>query len=413
MRRLYLINSASCLPFASQHDARSKRMRVGFKLKVRLIPQWSDAESPARMCWLLRSTFLFPSASKVYVSLCVMWCGADLWDTEEQCQCQAHPLRWVFISIQWRQDLSDAWFYFDSMTTRSKESQWVPGAKFIFSSNNKLKNTFAWLIWKTKSRSVEQREQCQHCTTSLPILVAGSLYKTVQRFLGSFVWIRPILTGNKTCSKFCIYQSLRGKFLSQSMFCGTGLLPWFPQRFCWPPGFNKTCARTISLNNKVILLPTPAALQKIDALLPYIVLPHPLVRQHGLLFSLSCTSPPRWWQEAKICWNQLSVGNPIETSCVQLMNLPEDTANHQSGMTALDLHCSTLEFSEPLTQFAVVFLPWFMTCWITRPVEFSIDKDWSGIARIFNYKSIAEQNLVVVAWELLRSLDSPTCERAI
>jgi hypothetical protein len=59
---------------------------------------------------------------------------------------------------------------------------------------------------------------------------------------------------------------------------------------------------------------------------------------------LACTSPPCWWQESKISWNQLSVGNAIKTRCIPLMNLPEGTANHQSGMTALDLHCSTLEF---------------------------------------------------------------------
>ena len=67
--------------------------------------------------------------------------------------------------------------------------------------------------------------------------------------------------------------------------------------------------------------------------------------------------------------------------------------------------------SDPLAQFAVVFLPWFMT-WITRACWILNWQGRAGIACIFNKKSIAEQNSVVVAWELLRSLDLLTCKRA-
>jgi hypothetical protein len=42
---------------------------------------------------------------------------------------------------------------------------------------------------------------------------------------------------------------------------------------------------------------------------------------------------------------------------------------------------------------------------VHRPVEFSIDKERAGIARILKFVSIAEKISVVVAWELLRSLD--------
>ena len=65
----------------------------------------------------------------------VMW-YADLGDIKEQCQCQAHPLRWVF-SFKFDGDKIN--LSHDFISTRwSKGSQWVPGAKFI-SSSNKLK----------------------------------------------------------------------------------------------------------------------------------------------------------------------------------------------------------------------------------------------------------------------------------
>jgi hypothetical protein len=116
----------------------------------------------------------------------------------------------------------------------------------------------------------------------------------------------------------------------------------------------------------------------------------------------------------KICWKQSSEGNAMQTTFIRLMNLPEDTANHQSGMTASsDLHFSTLEFSP---------IPWPSLWYFFRPdswrgshgpVEFSFDKERAGIAYILNYKSIFEQNSVDVAWELPRSLDLPTCKRAL
>jgi hypothetical protein len=93
--------------------------------------------------------------------------------------------------------------------------------------------------------------------------------------------------------------------------------------------------------------------------------------------------------------------------------LPEDTANHQSGMTASDLHFSTFGISsDPLTQFAVVFSALIHDVDHTGLSNSQLTMERAGIARIFNYKSIAEQNSVVVAWELLmepRFADLRTC----
>ena len=173
MWRRHLINSASWLPFAPQHDARSKRMRVGFKLKVRLIPQWSNAESPACICWLLWITFLFPPQAKYVSYRVVMWC-ADLWDIEEQCQCQAHPLCWVFpfqcngVKINLSHDFISTRWWRDQL-----EASWcqTPSASPpVLNLKNQVCST-------NLSRSVQQREQRRHCNTSLPsILVAGSLW---------------------------------------------------------------------------------------------------------------------------------------------------------------------------------------------------------------------------------------------
>ena len=76
-------------------------------------------------------------------------------------------------------------------------------------------------------------------------------------------------------------------------------------------------------------------------------------------------------------------------------------------ITASDFLFSTLELCP--------ILPWpssrsFFA--LIHDAEFSIDKTKAGIANILNNKTIAEQHSVVVAWELLRSLDSPTCKHA-
>ena len=218
--------------------------------------------------------------------------------------------------------------------------------------------------------------------------------------------LRPILRGNKTCNQ--------KQNLQQVLY--------FPV-LAWKILFTKLAASFVGLrvSTKLALvlqhrLTTNTFVcqqlqhyRRFDAL-TCIVLPHPQF-PHNLLFSLSCTSPPCWWQESKICWKQSSEGNAIQTMFIRFMNLPEDTANHQSGMTASGLHFSTLEFSP---------IPWPSLCFFCaeawrgshRPVEFSIDKERAGIARILKFVSIAEKNSVVVAWELLRSLDSPTCKRA-
>lgn len=67
-----------------------------------------------------------------------------------------------------------------------------------------------------------------------------------------------------------------------------------------------------------------------------------------------------------------------------------------------DLHFNTFGISsDPLTQFAVVFAALIHDVDHTGLTNAQLIKEGASIARIFNNKSIAEQNSVVVAWELL------------
>ncbi len=146
--------------------------------------------------------------------------------------------------------------------------------------------------------------------------------------------------------------------------------------FEWESGFLYCC-----LDNKFILVSTPAALQKIDALPCIVVLPHPLFRQHGLLFSLSCTSPPAMLVAGKICWNQLLVGNAIETLCIQLIYLPEDTANHQSGMTVCGSIFALIHDVDPtglLNSQLTRNGPDLLASSITSPLPSKIHLSWHG-----------------------------------
>ena len=92
--------------------------------------------------------------------------------------------------------------------------------------------------------------------------------------------------------------------------------------------------------------------------------------------------------------------------------LPEDSSN-RSNMPPSDLHLSTFGISsDPLTQFSVVFSALIHDVDHTGISNSQLTKEGAGIARIFNYKSVAEQNSVVVAWELLmepRFSDLQTC----
>ena len=105
----------------------------------------------------------------------------------------------------------------------------------------------------------------------------------------------------------------------------------------------------------------------------------------------------------------------VTMSANKLMNriiVPEDSSK-QSCSTASDLHLSTFGISsDPLTQFAVVFSALIHDVDHTGLSNSQLTKERAGIARIFNYKSVAEQNSVVVAWELLmepRFADVQTC----
>jgi hypothetical protein len=86
----------------------------------------------------------------------------------------------------------------------------------------------------------------------------------------------------------------------------------------------------------------------------------------------------------------------------------EDASKYES-----DLHFSTFGISsDPLTQFAVVFSALIHDVDHTGLPNSQLVKEQSTIARIFNNKSVAEQNSVVVAWELLmepRFSDLQTC----
>ena len=62
----------------------------------------------------------------------------------------------------------------------------------------------------------------------------------------------PVLTWEISITKLASSFVEPGYFLDFHKTCC---------KFCWPPGFNKTCTcPTSSLENKFILVPTPAAL---------------------------------------------------------------------------------------------------------------------------------------------------------
>ena len=117
--------------------------------------------------------FCVPPQAK-YVSRRVVMRCADLWDIEEQCQCQAHPLCWVFpfqcngVKINLSHDFISTRWWRDQL-----EASWcqTPSASPpVLNLKNQVCST-------NLSRSVQQREQRRHCNTSLPsILVAGSLW---------------------------------------------------------------------------------------------------------------------------------------------------------------------------------------------------------------------------------------------
>ncbi len=82
-----------------------------------------------------------------------------------------------------------------------------------------------------------------------------------------------MLIGNKTCNQkqnlqqVLYFPVLAWKILLTKLaasFVEPGYFLDFHKtccKFCWPPGFNKTCTRpTTSLDNKLICVPTPAAL---------------------------------------------------------------------------------------------------------------------------------------------------------
>lgn len=79
-----------------------------------------------------------------------------------------------------------------------------------------------------------------------------------------------------------------------------------------------------------------------------------------------------------------------------------DDASKNAETCAADLHFATFGISsDPLTQFAVVFSALIHDVDHTGLSNAQLIKEQATIARIFNNKSVAEQNSVVVAWEIL------------